>query len=101
MAILHLVNKSPWERNALSSCLRLAKPGSALLLIEDGVYAAQRAGDMAARIEAALGEHKVFALQADIDARGLNDRLNPSVTLVDYDGFVQLATEYDKVQSWL
>jgi len=38
--LLHLVNKSPFERNALDSCLRLAAPGSSILLIEDRVYAA-------------------------------------------------------------
>jgi tRNA 2-thiouridine synthesizing protein B len=38
--MLHTVNKSPFERNTLESCLRHAKNGSAVLLIEDGVYAA-------------------------------------------------------------
>ena len=38
MAILHTVNKSPFERNSLEACLRLAQPGSAVLLMEDGVY---------------------------------------------------------------
>jgi len=33
--MLHTVNKSPFERNTLQSCLRLAKPGSAILLIEE------------------------------------------------------------------
>ncbi len=40
MSILHTVNKSPYEKNSLDSCLNLAKEGSAVLLIEDGVYAA-------------------------------------------------------------
>ncbi|MCP4411990.1 MAG: sulfurtransferase complex subunit TusB, partial [Gammaproteobacteria bacterium] len=31
--MLHTVNKSPFERNTLKSCLRIAKPGSAVLLI--------------------------------------------------------------------
>ena len=38
--MLHIVNKSPQERSTLESCLRVARPGSALLLIEDAVYAA-------------------------------------------------------------
>ena len=37
--MLHIVNKSPLERNALESCLRVAQ-GGALLLTEDAVYAA-------------------------------------------------------------
>ncbi|MGD8498050.1 MAG: sulfurtransferase complex subunit TusB, partial [Chromatiales bacterium] len=42
MSMLHTVNKSPFDRNTLDACLRLAKPGSAVLLIEDGVYAATK-----------------------------------------------------------
>jgi tRNA 2-thiouridine synthesizing protein B len=38
--MLHIVNKSHMQTSALQSCLRLAQPGSALLLIEDAVYAA-------------------------------------------------------------
>ncbi|MDP1898608.1 MAG: DsrH/TusB family sulfur metabolism protein, partial [Sulfurimicrobium sp.] len=37
--MLHIVNKSPLERNALDSALRMIKPGSTILLIEDAVYA--------------------------------------------------------------
>ena len=41
MSSLHIVNKSPFERNALDSCLRLAAKGSAVLLFEDGVIGAE------------------------------------------------------------
>ena len=37
--MLHIVNKSPLEKNALDSCLTHAQAGSTILLIEDGVYA--------------------------------------------------------------
>jgi tRNA 2-thiouridine synthesizing protein B len=40
MALLHTVNKSPFESNTFDTCLSLAKDGSTILLIEDGVYAA-------------------------------------------------------------
>ena len=43
MATLHTVNKSPFERNSLEGCIRLAAKGSAVLLIEDGVYGAMKA----------------------------------------------------------
>lgn len=101
MAVLHIVNKSPYERNAFDSCLRLAGPESGVLLIEDGIYAAQNSGSHAEKLEAALEKHRIYALQADVEARGMGDRLNPGVKLVDYDGFVSLTTEFDKVQSWL
>lgn len=101
MAVLHIVNKSPYERNAFNSCLRLASSGAGILLIEDGIYAAQASGSHSAQLDAALEKHSIYALQADIEARGMNDKLNPGVKLVDYDGFVNLTTEFDKVQSWL
>ena len=40
--MLHTVNKSPFDHNSLESCLKFARKGSAVLLIEDGVYAAAR-----------------------------------------------------------
>ena len=37
MSTLHTVNKSPYERNALKSCLDHVTAGDRILLIEDGV----------------------------------------------------------------
>jgi tRNA 2-thiouridine synthesizing protein B len=102
MSVLHIVNKSPYERNALDSCLRLSRQDSAILLIEDGIYAAQKNSSAAARLSEAAGERKVYVLQPDLDARGIHaDQLLDGIATVDYDGFVELTTEYDKVQSWL
>ena len=39
MATLHTVNKSPFESATFETCLGLAKSGSTILLIEDGVFA--------------------------------------------------------------
>jgi tRNA 2-thiouridine synthesizing protein B len=102
MSVLHIVNKSPFDRNSLDTCLRLARPDSGILLIEDGVYAVRRETDAATRLQQAMVGHRVYALQADMQARGLSDdSIIDGVELVDYDGFVRLATEYDKLQSWL
>ena len=49
MAILHTVNKSPFESASFETCMGLAKSGSTVLLIEDGVFAARannKAADM-------------------------------------------------------
>ncbi len=102
MSVLHIVNKSPFDRNSLDSCLRLAKAGSAILLIEDGIYAVRKNSTTADKIQQALGSHPVYALEADLQARGVNtDSMIDGISLVDYDGFVKLTTEYDKLQSWL
>jgi tRNA 2-thiouridine synthesizing protein B len=86
----------------LETCLRLALPGSAILLIEDGVYAARKPSSAADKLLQALENHPLYALQADLQARGLAaESLVDGVQLVDYDGFVKLTTEYDRTQSWL
>lgn len=100
--MLHTVNKSPFERNTLTSCLRLAKPGSAIMLIEDGVYGAMSGGEHAAKITARMDDFSFYVLGPDIDARGLtNTPMIDGIMVVDYGGFVDLAAEHDAVHSWL
>ena len=102
MAVLHIINKSPFERNSLDSCLRLAKKAAAILLIEDGIYAAQKNTAVSDKIDAAVIGHAVYALEPDLDARGIDkNEIIDGISLVDYEGFVQLATEYSGTQSWL
>lgn len=98
--MLHIVNKSPAERNALDSCLRVAN-GGAILLIEDAVYAATRGNAAEAGLREALGRFKVYALAPDLEARGMSDRVMEGVTTVDYGGFVDLVAEHKNSQSWL
>jgi tRNA 2-thiouridine synthesizing protein B len=99
--MLHIVNKSHTERNALASCLRLAQDGASLLLTEDGIYAATKAAATASGIAAAAGRMKVYALQPDVDARGMAGKLMDGITAVDYAGFVDLVAEHPTSQSWL
>jgi tRNA 2-thiouridine synthesizing protein B len=99
--MLHTVNKSPSERNTLDSCLAHVKKGSAILLIEDGVYAATKGTDTAKKLEAAMKTVPVYVLQPDVEARGMNGRVLDGVKLVDYGGFVDLVAEHPTVQSWL
>ena len=100
--MLHTVNKSPFERNALDSCLRLAKKGSAILLIEDGVIAAQKGTAQSSKIEGAVGDYDVFVLGPDLKARGLTeDQVIDGVKVVDYAGFVDLAEEHGAHNAWL
>ena len=99
--MLHIVNKSPQERSTLESCLRVARPGSALLLIEDAVYAATRGNAAAEKVREAAQAMKVYALAPDLEARGMKDAALSEVTLVDYGGFVDLVAGHAVVQSWL
>jgi len=100
--MLHTVNKSPFERNGLDSCLRLAKKGSAILLIEDGVYAALADTAMSNKISSRMEDFKFYVLGLDIETRGLGESpLIDGIISVDYSGFVDLAAEHSAVQSWL
>ena len=99
--MLHIVNKSPFERNSLESCLRLASKGSAVLLIEDGVYGATKGSNVEGKVQGAMADLKVYALDADLQARGMADRVLDGVTVVDYGGFVDLVAEHTNCQSWL
>jgi len=98
--MLHILNKSPLERPSLDACLRIAGPGS-VLLIEDAVYAAARGCEAAARIQAAAQRLKVYVLLPDAEARAIADRLIDGVTTVGYDGFVDLVANHRNCQSWL
>jgi tRNA 2-thiouridine synthesizing protein B len=100
--MLHIVNKSPFERNALDSCLRLAAEGSAIFLFEDGVYGALRGTAVSSRVEAAMNTYDFFVLGPDLQARGLAaEKVIDGIKVVDYGGFVDLAVERGPVQSWL
>ena len=100
--MIHTVNKSPFERNSLDSCLRLSLKGSPILLIEDGVYAATVSTTVSDKIATASKDHPMFVLGPDLQARGIaEDKIMEGITVVGYDGFVDLVVEHGTVQSWL
>lgn len=99
--MLHTVNKSPFDRNSLESCLSVASSGSAVLLIEDGVYGALKGTVSSDTVQAAMDNVTIYALESDVNTRGIADKIIDGVKLVDYAGFVALACEHSKVNSWL
>ena len=102
MATLHTVNKSPFDKNSLDTCIRLATSGSSVLLIEDGVYGAMKGTEKSAAVEGAKGEISFYVLGPDLKARGIGeDKIIDGIKVVDYDGFVSLTVDNDKVQAWL
>ena len=98
MSMLHLVNKSPYENGNLDTASSIMNDGDVLLLIEDAVYAAVKAGKASAMLDGC----KVSVLGPDLAARGISeDKLADGVDVIDYAGFVDLVESNDKVQSWL
>lgn len=99
--MLHTVNKSPFERNTLESCLKQSKDGSAILFIEDGVYGALGNTKYSEMVTEAMKSRKIYALFPDIEARGMQDKVMDGIKMIDYEGFVDLVVEENTVQSWL
>ena len=100
--MLHLVNKSPFERTNLQACLKRAVAGSAILLYEDAVYASLRGTAQSDLVASAVNAFDFFVLTPDLAVRGLDaSQVLQGVKPIDYDGFVDLTVEKQTVQSWL
>lgn len=97
--MLHIVNKSPYTKNSLESCVRIANSGDPILLIEDAVLGANAAGKAAEILKTAQKDHEVYAISADIKARGL-DKIVDGVKVIDYAGFVELVEQH-RTMTWL
>lgn len=89
---LHIVSRSPFSSNALADCIGTFSDGDALLLIEDGTYAAS--GFMPENI--AVGP--VYCLKADADARGL--QVPETFQAIDDARWVSLCVEHKPIVSW-
>jgi tRNA 2-thiouridine synthesizing protein B len=111
MAVLHLVFRSPGESRALEQCLARVGEGDAVLLLEDGVYAAAEGSVFGGMPRAVMERVVVYVLVPDLEARGLEiqnplperegEKLRePYIEPVDYPGFVALTTEYNPIVSW-
>ncbi|WP_455199192.1 sulfurtransferase complex subunit TusB [Kaarinaea lacus] len=102
MSQLHTVNKSPLDRNALESAVTHATKGSAVLMIEDGIYGAMKGTIKSSLVTDAIGDISFYVLGADLKARGISEsQIIDGIKVVDYNGFVDLVAEHDTTQSWL
>lgn len=101
MSTLHTVNKSPFEKSSMDSCLAYANEGSSVLMYEDGIYGAIKGTSVADKV-AAKGGVKFYVLGPDLKARGVSEeKVVDGIEIVDYAKFVSLAAENDKVLAWV
>jgi|APSaa5957512493_1039668.scaffolds.fasta_scaffold333426_1 tRNA 2-thiouridine synthesizing protein B len=99
--MLHIVNKSPFERPSLDACLRSAQSNDAVIFIEDGIIAATQGTVLSDKVENMLSSFKVYALKADVDARGLSNKVIEGIEVINYGQFVELVVENGTPISWL
>lgn len=91
MSHLHTLNNPA----LLALCLRACQAGDSLLLLEDGVYCV-----METKLPEQLDEVSVFALREDLEARGLQNRTEASITAVSMTDFVRLCCDASRVINW-
>ena len=89
--MLHTVNKSPFEKNSLETCLRLIENNSSLLLIEDAVYGALTNTNIEDKIVNAQSTITVYVLGPDLKARGLDkNSLITNIEIIDSVSYTHL-----------
>jgi sulfur relay protein TusB/DsrH len=94
--MLHTVNKSP-DASALRQCLQFTGADDVLVLIEDGVYCALIGHATDGWL---AGPLPVYAILADVEARGLLSRVDPRVVVIDYQHFVSLCVAHPASKRW-
>jgi tRNA 2-thiouridine synthesizing protein B len=99
MSTLHIVSSSPFQTRALQSALKVALKGDAILLIENGVYAAVEETEMAQMLAGAADGLRLYALVEDLNARALSS-LGKHVIKASYTDFVQLVCQHHNSVSW-
>lgn len=96
--VLHTLNSSPTNGSAFDDCLKFISAPAALLLIEDGVYGASQA--QAGLLDALDEAIECYVLQVDLEARGLNQMINPRFKPISDQQFVELSLRCQNIQSW-
>lgn len=94
--ILHLLNRSPHFEGIYRELGEAFGDADHLLLLEDGCYAALPAG----RDVLAAFAGRVSVLREDLVSRGLEERVDNAISVVDMQGFVGLTETYQRSVSW-
>lgn len=95
--MLYTLGRSPTQCD-LAALLRLAAAGDDLLLLQDGVLAGL-AGST--HLELLLNAPiSLYALQDDLEARGLIGHFSHKITVIGYNHFVELTEKHRSQMSW-
>jgi sulfur relay protein TusB/DsrH len=89
-ATLHLVQQSASASSALRDCLASCQPADPIVLMHDAVYAAL----------SKPADNEFYALRPDLEERGLLDRIDKAIHVIDYPDLVALSDRYRHNLSW-
>jgi len=95
---LHIINKSPYDSASVRECLAILDQSDTVVLIENGVYAALN--NSPTQLLLVNKCHRIFAIEDDVQARGLSTKISDDFQRIDYLGFVELCAENSPIQSW-
>ncbi|KLN67148.1 MULTISPECIES: sulfurtransferase complex subunit TusB [Vibrio] len=90
--MLHIVKTV----QALEDVSRVATESDKVLLVEQAVYAANPLHHAFPSVKGL----NTSVLAADVEARGIANRVSSSVRQVDFDGFVELTIEQPNCVTW-
>ena len=93
---LHIINKTFSNGALYADCCKAVLPGDAILLIESAVYSACTL-QVTELVELQV---PLYALEVDIQARGISERIHSQVQAINDDTFVSLTCQYKKSISW-
>ncbi|MDO9106035.1 MAG: sulfurtransferase complex subunit TusB [Methylovulum sp.] len=95
--MLHLIFKSPVELAVLQRIC----PDDEVVFLENSVLGLLRNGKLAHELAGLLTQCQLYALAADLGARGIaDDELVSGITIIDYDGLVNVTINNPVIQSW-
>ena len=93
--MLHIITNN--QTSSFNYCQQSLAAGDSLIFIDDGIYLLIRNNIINVEITKTVD---VYALNDDVNARGLSSKLPKYIQKIDYDSFVALTEKYQTNQTW-
>ena len=99
--MLHIISKILPD-HLLQHCISTVKlqQDACILLYQDGVYLALVESEYWKWLDTQIKAESIYVLIDDIRARGIENKLLDKVMPINYEEFVKLTIQHDKVISW-
>ncbi|OLQ78789.1 sulfurtransferase TusB [Photobacterium proteolyticum] len=96
--MLHTISTSPFQTQDLQRCLQYLRPDDEILLLQDAVSAGIEKNSWCEAIK--KSGVKIYLLEADLAARGLTDKVDNSINVIDFKGFVSITEQHESQLKW-